>query len=129
MLNLTEETFESTVESVGAGPVTVGAQRKILLSISKLRERYQNLCQLEQVRVDGKPGRHSSSLNLVISSQCTASLNFLWNKFVLHLFAVVELVYSFIRHSKRKRTTTENVFGHEFQVCVSIEKETARDKK
>lgn len=49
MINLTEETFESTVESVGAGPVTVGAQRKILLSIAKLRERYQSLCQLEQV--------------------------------------------------------------------------------
>lgn len=49
MLNLTEENFDVTVESVGAGSVTQGAQRKILLSIAKLRERYITLSNIEQV--------------------------------------------------------------------------------
>uniref|UniRef100_A0A1B6EQB0 Protein Smaug n=1 Tax=Cuerna arida TaxID=1464854 RepID=A0A1B6EQB0_9HEMI len=53
MLNLKEETFEATVESVEAGPVTQGAQRKILLSIAKLRDRYANLCRLEQEITEG----------------------------------------------------------------------------
>lgn len=63
MLNLTEETFDATVESVGAGPVTQGAQRKILLSVNKLRERYGNLCHLEQV----------SSSEFEFNSICTNS--------------------------------------------------------
>ena len=49
MLSLSEETFEATLEQIGVGPVTQGARRKIILSIAKLRDRYSNLCQLEQV--------------------------------------------------------------------------------
>lgn len=48
MLSLSEETFDSVLEQVDAGPVTQGARRKIILSIAKLRDRYSNLCHLEQ---------------------------------------------------------------------------------
>ncbi|XP_054263512.1 protein Smaug homolog 1 [Macrosteles quadrilineatus] len=50
MLSLSEETFDTVVESVGGGlyTVTQGAQRKILLSISKLRDRYGILCRVER---------------------------------------------------------------------------------
>lgn len=54
MLALSDDTFEATLEQIGAGPVTQGARRKIILSIAKLRDRYSNLCQLEQEVMGGK---------------------------------------------------------------------------
>lgn len=45
MLSLSEETFDSVLQQIDAGPVTQGARRKVIRSIAKLRE----LCQLEQV--------------------------------------------------------------------------------
>ncbi|XP_075232510.1 protein Smaug homolog 1-like [Lycorma delicatula] len=53
MLSLSEETFDSVLEQIDAGPVTQGARRKVIRSIAKLRERHSNLCQLEQDVTNG----------------------------------------------------------------------------
>jgi hypothetical protein len=39
-----------TEEQLAAQGVTKGARHKIIISIRKLRERYNTLCQLEKVR-------------------------------------------------------------------------------
>ncbi|XP_075225823.1 protein Smaug homolog 2-like, partial [Lycorma delicatula] len=49
MLSLSEETFDSVLQQIDAGPVTQGARRKVIRSIAKLRE----LCQLEQDVTNG----------------------------------------------------------------------------
>lgn len=50
ILSLTEENFDSVLETIGGGQVTQGARRKIILSIVKLRERATLLDSLEQAR-------------------------------------------------------------------------------
>ncbi|KAK9511494.1 hypothetical protein O3M35_000137 [Rhynocoris fuscipes] len=53
ILSLTEENFDSVLDSIGGGPVTQGARRKIILSIVKLRERATLLDNLEQDVMNG----------------------------------------------------------------------------
>lgn len=53
ILSLTEENFDSILESIGGGSVTQGARRKIILSIVKLRERSNFLASLEQEVMNG----------------------------------------------------------------------------
>jgi hypothetical protein len=45
-----EEMLVLSEEQLAAQGVTKGARHKIIISIRKLRERYNTLCQLEKVR-------------------------------------------------------------------------------
>jgi hypothetical protein len=45
-----EEMLALTEDQLAAQGVTKGARHKIIISIRKLRERYNTLCQLEKVR-------------------------------------------------------------------------------
>uniref|UniRef100_A0A224XLQ0 Putative rna-binding protein involved in translational regulation n=1 Tax=Panstrongylus lignarius TaxID=156445 RepID=A0A224XLQ0_9HEMI len=53
ILSLTEENFDSVLDTIGGGQVTQGARRKIILSIVKLRERAVLLDSLEQDVMNG----------------------------------------------------------------------------
>jgi hypothetical protein len=47
-----EEMLALTEEQLATQGVTKGARHKIIISIRKLKERYNTLCQLEKVRRD-----------------------------------------------------------------------------